>query len=327
MNHKELKMTRVAVTSRSFSKNSILRDKLLSDYPLAKFNDSGEELENDSLIHFLSGYEKVIAGIERYDADIFSSLPNLKVLSRFGVGVDQLDMTAMNQQGIYLGWSPGVNTISVAELTLGFMLSLIRNSFFMSQTLKSGVWSKTRGHQLSEKTIGIIGFGHIGREIARLLTPFHCRILIHDVSDITIPTTEKNWLTTDFNRLIEESDIITLHVPATSNTINLIHAGTFSKMKPSAFLINTARGSLVDQDALKSALQHKQIAGAAIDVYQTEPPTDAEFLNLPNLICTPHIGGNSVEAELVMGRAAIQGLESTKLPKEIFTSCNGITCI
>lgn len=307
---------KVAVTSRSFSKHAELKAALLSRYPNTRFNEQGQTLAGDSLIQFLSGCQKVIAGLETFDARVLDALPELNVISRFGVGLDGLDLSAMSQRGIRLGWSPDVNSLSVAELTLGLMLALLRNTFLAAMQLKAGVWKKREGCQLTGKTIGIIGAGHVGQALIKLLTPFECSILINDV--VPRRFAQSNVQSVDRDTLITTADIITLHVPATPATIGMINTEVLQRMKAGAYLINTARGALVDQGALKQALKEGRIAGAALDVYQQEPPTDAEFLALPNLICTPHIAGNSQEAELAMGRAAITGLDDARLPEAIF---------
>jgi len=309
----------VAVTSRSFSANPILRAELLSCFPNAKFLAGSEKLQGNSLVEFLSGFSKVIAGLEYYSADIFSALPDLKVISRFGVGVDNLDLSEMNRRGIRLSIASGANSLSVAELVVNSMLALIRKNFYASLLLKSGKWKKVSGSQLTGKTIGIVGAGKIGREVIRLLSVFKCKILIYDIKD-NIANIFSDVIRVSFDELLRKSDIITLHVPYTNHTKNMFNESIFAKMRSSAFLINTARGGLVDQSALKDALMNKVIAGAAIDVYQDEPPDDKEFLQLPNLLCTPHIAGNSIESDLAMGMAAIEGLETAKLPDELFNN-------
>lgn len=306
----------IAVTSRAFSKNPVLRQELLALYPNTKFNDAGAKLEGDVLIQYLADCDSVIAGLEKFDASIFTSLPKLKVISRFGVGLDGVDLQAMNQYQVRLGWSPDVNYAAVAELTLTFMLALLRKSFATSYQLKNGAWNKVGGYQLAGKTVGIVGLGRIGREVIRLLQPFQCTILASDIMVTTSPSPNVQMVALD--TLVRESDIISLHVPLTASTTKMINAFTLSMMKNTACLINTARGGLVDQEALKQALKNQQIAGAALDVFEEEPPTDNEFLQMPNLICTPHIGGNSFESELNMGRAAILGLSEARLPEQIF---------
>ena len=168
---------------------------------------------------------------------------------------------------------------------------------------------------MSNKTIGIIGANYVGQEVVRLLKPFECSILIYDIADLSHFCKTSNCKQVDFDTLTQESDIISLHVSATQKTHHMINADVLLKMKKTAFLINTARGSIVDQKALKHALINNEIAGAALDVFEEEPVTDHEFLSLPTLIPTPHIAGNTVESELAMGYAAIAGLENAEVPE------------
>jgi len=300
---------RIAVTSRSFSKNAVLRNALLEKYTYVKFNNDDLTLSHQELVHFLKNTTKVIVGLEKFSNEILSQLPDLKVISRFGVGLDGIDFDALKCHHIKLAVTPGINRLAVAELTLSLMLMLIRRSFFSSLNLKNYQWNKISGEQLSHKTIGIIGANYVGQEVVRLLKPFECKILIYDIADLSCFCKTSNCKQVDFDILIQESDIISLHVPATQKTHHMINADTLLKMKKTAFLINTARGSIVDQKSLKHALINNEIAGAALDVFEKEPVTDDEFLSLPNLIPTPHIAGNTVESELAMGYAAIAGLE------------------
>ena len=306
---------RIAVTSRSFSKNTILRNALLEKYTHVKFNDNGLMLSNQELVQFLKNTTKVIAGLEKFTDDILSQLPGLNVISRFGVGLDGIDFDALKRHHVKLAVTPGVNRLAVAELTLSLMLMLMRHSFFSSHNLKQHQWKKIPGRQLSHKTIGIIGANYVGQEVVRLLKPFECSILIYDIADLSHFCKTSNCKQVDFDTLTQESDIISLHVSATQKTHHMINADVLLKMKKTAFLINTARGSIVDQKALKHALINNEIAGAALDVFEEEPVTDHEFLSLPTLIPTPHIAGNTVESELAMGYAAIAGLENAEVPE------------
>jgi D-3-phosphoglycerate dehydrogenase len=186
---------------------------------------------------------------------------------------------------------------------------LLRNLYTTSNLLSRGEWQKSGGISLYGKTVGIIGAGHIGAELIRLLQPFGCNILINDILDKSSLTAEySNVKQVPLDSLLNQSDIVSLHVPLTIETEQLVDTDFLAKMKPTAVLLNTARGELVDQHALKTSLLNAQIAGAAIDVYDEEPPTDLELLSIPNLIPTPHIGGNSMEATLAMGKAAIHNL-------------------
>jgi D-3-phosphoglycerate dehydrogenase len=189
------------------------------------------------------------------------------------------------------------------------MLGLCRNIYHSSQLLKSGHWIPDGGRQLSEKTIGIIGAGHIGKEVVRLLRPFSCRILVNDIIDQAEYYATQGMTEVSLEEIFASADIVTIHTPLTTATWHLVNQRTLSLMKSSSFLINTSRGAVVDQQALKDALRSGRLAGAALDVYEEEPPTDTEFLQLPNLLCTPHICGSAVESIRAMGLTAIKHLE------------------
>jgi len=184
---------------------------------------------------------------------------------------------------------------------------LSRRLYETSNQLKSGVWNKNGGVQLTGKTVGIIGAGNIGKEVIHLLSVFQCKILVNDIIDLK-DILGNDVSIVDKDTLYSKSDIISIHTPLTEDTDNLIDLHVFKKMKRSAVLINTARGGIVNENALKVALQNSLIAGAAIDVYTEEPPNDLDLLRLPNLITTPHTGGNALEAVLAMGYSAIDHL-------------------
>lgn len=305
---------KIAVTSRSFSTNPVLRQALQKRYQDIIFNDQGLKLEGDQLIFFLEGCTKAIIGLEKFNHTNLSKLPMLNTLSRFGVGLDGIDFDALRQRHIKLAFLPGVNRRAVAELALSYMLLLLRKTYFMTQQLKNGIWKKETGHELTGKTIGIIGANHIGKELIQLLEPFSCTILIYDIVKYENELNKNHIHQVSFNELIAQSDIITLHVPSTEKTYHMINESVLNAMKKTVFLINTARGNIIDQKALKIALIQGKIAGAALDVFESEPCSDHELLTLPNLLCTPHIAGNTIESELAMGLAAIEGLHHATIP-------------
>ena len=190
------------------------------------------------------------------------------------------------------------------------MLGLCRNVFDSGFKLKGSEWEKNGGHQLSGKTVGIIGCGHIGSDVVRLLLPFGCNVLIRDIIDKSDFCREQGASEASLSEIIKKSDLISLHVPLTTKTRKMVNESFLQKMKPTAFLINTCRGEVINQEALKAALNQNNIAKAALDVFIEEPPTDEKFLSLPNLMVTPHIGGNAQEAVQAMGLAAIDNLTS-----------------
>ncbi len=304
---------KIAVTSVSFSKNPVLRKELLAIFPHSYFNETGEKLEGEKIITFLENAEGALVGLEKITAEVLQKCPNLKIISKYGVGLDNLDLEACAQHHIKIGWKGGVNRLSVAEMALGFMLGASRHLFHTSYKLKNGVWFKNGGFELSGKTVGIIGVGFIGKELVRLLKPFHCRILVNDIIDQKEYYAENGLVESTKEEIFKNADLISVHTPLNDQTHHLISRKTLSLMKPTAYIINTARGGMMNQADLKEFLEQQKIAGAAIDVYEDEPCEDLHFLQLENLICTPHIGGNSQEAVLAMGRNAIAGLNAINL--------------
>lgn len=296
---------KIKATSTSFSKHPRLREALLADFPGAEFNDDGRKYTKQQLIEYLRDANGVVLGLEQVDDEVLAACPSIKIVSKYGVGLDNLDQEACKRRGIAVGWTGGVNRRSVAEMDLCFMLALSRNLYTTSLDLKAGTWNKDGGFQLSGKTVGIIGLGYTGSEIARLLKPFDCQILGNDIIDKSEICAELGIKHVDKDTLFTQADIITLHTQLTDETHHLINTGTLSKMKQSAFVINTARGPIVKHDDLKRALAEGSIAGAALDVYEEEPPTDMALLQRPNFFCTPHIGGNAEEAVMAMGMSAI----------------------
>ena len=307
-------MRSVAVASRSFSKHPILRSKVLKIYPDAKFNDKGLSLSGDSLVEFLSGHEKAITALEVIDDSILSKLPNLKVIGKYGVGLDMIDLHAMKDRGVKLGWTGGVNKRSVSELVISFSVYLLHRVAFANAEVRNGEWYQVKGRQLSDCTFGIVGCGHIGKDLVKLLKPFGCNILAHDIIDFKEFYQENNITSVGLDELLQKSDVVTLHLPKNDSTNNILNKDRLQMLRKDAILINLARGGLLDESALKKILSEKNIAGAALDVFSVEPPIDTDFAHLDNVLITPHIGGSTEEAILAMGLAAIDGLKNPKNP-------------
>jgi D-3-phosphoglycerate dehydrogenase len=305
---------RVAVAARSFVRNAALRDELLARYPEAVFADASVRLDGDELIAFLRGHRRAIVGLERVDDRVLSALPELTVISKYGVGLDGIDVAALARRGIKLGWSGGVNRRSVAELTLAFALALVHRVPETSGALRQGHWEKLVGQHLSGRTVGIIGCGFVGKELVMLLAPFGCRVLAHDIRDYAEFYRAHGVTPLARAELLSQSEIVTLHVPLDRTTAGMIDGQALSLMPKGSFLINAARGGLVDEDALADALEDGHLAGAAFDVFAMEPEANPRLLALPTFLGTPHIGGAAREAQLAMGRAAIEGLETARVP-------------
>lgn len=307
---------KIAVCSRSFSTNPVLRKELLARYLNVTFNDAGLQLKGDSLIGFLRGHDKAITALETIDEYILARLPELQVISKYGVGLDMIDLDAMRKHGKHLGWTSGVNRRSVAELVLAFAIVMLRHVPAANREVLSGTWRQQIGGLLSGRMVGIVGCGNIGKDLVKLLQPFGCAILVNDICEYNNFYTEYGIETAGLEELLARADVVTLHVPLDDSTRGILTGKRLALMKPTAILINAARGGLVDEAALKRALMKKQLAAAAFDVFADEPPQDAELLNLPNFLATPHIGGSAEEAILAMGRAAIDGLEVNEIPGE-----------
>ena len=299
---------KIVVTPPAFCKSPSLKTELLDHFPNAAFNEKDRYLAGPELVDFLADADAALIGRDSINTELIGSLPKLRMVAKYGVGLDNLDQEALSCAGIELRVAFGTNRRSVAELTLGFMIGLCHNMSSGSEELKRGVWRREGGQELTGKSIGIIGCGQVGQELVRLLQPFQCRIWVHDIADRSKFCRKFGAVETGFEEIIEEVDILTLHVPLTENTENLIDKSVLATMKPSAFLINTSRGRVVNQGDLHQALVSGEIAGAGLDVFWEEPPIETEFLQLPNLMVTPHIGGNARESIDAMGRAAIQNL-------------------
>jgi phosphoglycerate dehydrogenase-like enzyme len=300
--------TPVAVTSRSFSRNEVLRSEMLARHERVTFNDEGLSLAGDSLVAFLEGHPLAITALERIDESILERLPDLRVISKVGVGIDMIDLDAMERHGVRLGWSRGTNARSVSELALALMLALLRHLPFVTRLVHEGGWRQVQGSTLTGRTVGIVGFGHVGRDLAGLLGAFSCRILAYDVMPLTNLPSRVEQVSLD--SLLRSSEIVTLHTVLSDDTRNLLDRERLGVMPAGSFVVNTSRGGLVDEDALYDALSSGHLAGAALDVFSSEPPGDHPLLGLDQVIVTPHIGGSTREAVLAMGRAAIDGLSS-----------------
>ena len=299
----------VAVASRSFSVNRTLRDELSGRYPDSKFNDTDRVLAGDELAAFLRGHRMAITGLDVLTDAIFRDVPELRVVSKYGVGLDMIDLDAARRCGVSIRWTPGVNRQAVAELTICFMIALCRSVVPLARRIAEGEWHHPGGRQLSSATVSILGCGHVGQEVARLCRAFGARVLAHDIVSYDAFYREHGIVPAPLDEALAHADLVSIHLPLDASTRGLIGARELATMKPGAFLINTARGGIVDEIAVRHALDEKRLAGAAFDVFGEEPPTDRELLSRDNFVGTPHVGGGTTEAVLAMGRAAIAGLD------------------
>ncbi len=299
----------VGVCSRSFSANPVLRAELLARYRRVRFNETGKTLSGEALVEFLAGCDKAITALEKIDETVLARLPDLKVIGKYGVGLDMIDMAAMHRFGKRLGWKAGVNKRSVAELVIAFAIVMLRRVPVASHEVREGIWRQSTGGLLSGRTVGVIGCGHVGKDLVPLLRAFGCQVIAHDILSFPDFYRTHEVVAVSLEELLVRSDVVTLHVPLDDTTRGMLDAQRLALLKPSSILINLARGGLVDEQALKAALKEGRLLAAAFDVFASEPPQDMELIHLPNFLATPHIGGSASEAILAMGRAAIDGLD------------------
>ena len=252
----------------------------------------------DELIAALQGIDGVIAGGEKYSPKVINAARNLKIIARLGSGFDAVDIETASKAGILVTNTPGATASAVAELALGLCLSALRRIPQMNGKLKAGVWEQSTGRELSSCVVGIIGTGFIGREFARLIRPFGCKVLAFDVFKNKKFADEYGVVYVNLEEIAKNCDVISIHLPLFHDTEGMINTDFLSKMKADAYIINTSRGQVIDKTALKNALEQGVIAGAAIDAHWEEPckPVD-EIVILPNVICTPHIGYNTKETK------------------------------
>lgn len=271
-------------------------------------NPHGRRFSEDEVLEFLLKEQPVgmIAGVEPLTRNVLKQAPFLKVISRCGVGLDSVDLAAAEELGIKVYNTPLAPVASVSEMALSLTLSFLKRIPQVDSYMKLGQWNKMKGNLLEGKTVGIIGCGRIGTQTARLFRAFGCTLLGFDpyIKDHSI------CQMADMNKVITESDIVSLHLPVTDETRGLINAEVFEKMKPSSILINTARGDLIDEEALFAALKEEQITGAALDVFTKEPYsgplTDKNIAD--RIILTPHLASSAAEGRARMEAESFENL-------------------
>lgn len=311
-------ITKVVAPSLTFGRHPGLVEKLRAQYPDAKINTEGRliHLDEDALIDYLAGHEAALVSLEWINDRVLAALPELRVVVKLGVGLDKIDPAAMRKHGVRLGWKAGVNATSVAELTICTAIMGLRHVMSRNLLMRAGERPmQALGRHLSGRVFGIHGCGHVGREVVRLLQPFGCEILANDVEDRSAFYEKYGVKSVSTEELWERSEILSLHLTVTKKTHGLYGPDVLDRLRPECILINTARGQILDEVAVKQRLKDGRLAVAAIDAFQREPNEDDEFLNLPNLIATPHIGASSEEARWNMGVVAIEGITENFLPE------------
>ena len=280
----------------------------VTESAINKMKEAGHEVDvkpdvtPEELLEIIPDYEVIVVRSRtKVRKPLLEKAKNLKLIVRGGVGIDNIDAEDAKNMGIEVRNTPSASSASVAELAIGHMFGLARHIPRATATLKSGEWikKKLKGIELAGKTLGIVGIGRIGKETAKKATALGMKVFAYDpyVKEIDV----EGVSFTNFDDLLSKSDFISLHLPHSDETHHLISTDQFSKMKESAYFVNCARGGVVDEDALFDALSNGKIAGAAFDVFETEPPADNKLLTLDNFFCTPHIGASTKEGQARVG--------------------------
>lgn len=274
------------------------------------------DIESDKLLTSVNDCDVIVVRSRtKITKTVIDAAPKVKIIARVGVGLDNIDTSYAESKGIKVFNAAEAAMNAVSELVIGHMIALSRNIPKANDGIKSGRWLKKElvGVELRGKYLGIVGVGNIGRNLGRLARCFRMNLIGYDIIPINQDyVREVGMIKTDLKTLLENSDFVTCHVPLNDKTRHLINSETLSYMKPTAFLINTSRGEIIDEESLFSALNEKRIAGAALDVFEVEPPTNTKLLQLPNIICSPHIAAQTKEAQelasTVIAEKVIQSL-------------------
>lgn len=303
-------MHRVLVTARMFGNDSDSAYDAFTRRGIAVAPNpyKGKGLSEDELIELIPGVQGLLTGVDQVSEKFIRAADELKVISKFGAGVDNIDISAATDKGIIVTRAPGTNSDSVADMAFALLFAAARKVVYAYDQIRSGQWPLILSTELWNKTLGIVGIGQIGKRVALRAKGFNMKVLASEIAPDETFVAEHNIELTDLNRLLEKSDFITIHTPLTDATRNLIDKKELEKMKPTAFLVNTARGGIVNEDALYDALTSNTIAGAAFDVLVDEPPVDRKLIGLDNFIATPHISAFTKEAITNMERLSAQNI-------------------
>ena len=304
---KDLKDCRVLVTPTSYGmSDATLRSDLEKLVGEVVYNPTNHPLVAKDLTGMIAGIDGMIAGLDEVDHNVIEAADCLRVFARYGVGLDRVELEAARQKGVTVTYTPGANAVSVAELTIGLMIALTRHIPEANQRTKAGEWPRLKGATITGKTVGLIGLGAIGRRVAQMLRGFGCRVVGYDpaVSREQAAASGVEWMERD--EVIRCSDFLSLHLPVIPETENMLNRETIGTMKTGAYLINTARSELIDEEALVEALQTGRLAGVALDTFRQEPPgADHPILQFQQVIVTPHTGAHTDDATNAMGRMAL----------------------
>jgi D-3-phosphoglycerate dehydrogenase / 2-oxoglutarate reductase len=318
----------VLVTARSFGRSRPeLRGELEGAVREVRWNDLGRPLTGAELREAIADVDGVIAGVDRFDAGVLRAASRLRVIARHGTGTDSVDLDAATNAGVVVTNTPGANAAAVAELAIGLMFALARRIPQGDRRVRAGEYGALPGIELAGRTVGLIGLGRAGREVARRAAALGCTVLAYDPAVSAEQARRVEATLVERDQVVAQADFLSLHVPVTDATRDLVDARFLSRMKRGAFLVNTARGELVVEEDLDEALEAGKLAGAGLDTTRDEPPRPGNpLLARDEVILTPHSGADTDEARAAMGRAALDDLLAVldgRAPRHSVVTPNG----
>ena len=303
---KEIKMNTILITTSSFAQYDKSPIEMIENENYSfVLNEYKRKLTEEEIFSLIEKYDPIglISGVEPITSRVLEKAKKLKVISRCGIGMDNIDFEAAKKHSIHLLNTPDAPTASVAELTLGLILDVLRKISFTQENIKKNKWIRPMGNLIQGKTVGIIGCGRIGKYLAKLLSNFNCTVLGFDIEK----KQNQYYLSVELDKLYAKSDIVTLHIPYSSDIYHMINHNALSSMKKGAILINTARGGLIDEDALFNMLSTGHLSGAALDCFENEPYS-GKLIQLDNIVLTSHIGSYAIECRTIMEKQAVINL-------------------
>lgn len=272
------------------------------------YNPHTRPLIEDELIQLLDGCEGIVAGLDFITARVINESAGLKVISRYGAGVDRVDIAAASARGIRVCNTPGANSQAVADLAFGLILCAARRIPMLDRLTREEKWTRSTGAELYEKTIGMLGLGAVGRAVAKRASGFSMRVMAYDPFIDEAYARANGIEPSAFGELIRQADVISLHLPMTDETRHIINADAMRAMKPGAIIVNTARGGLIDEAAAYDMLKSGHLGGLGLDAYEDEPPAKSPLFTLDNVVLTPHTGAHTREATANMADMAVRNL-------------------
>ena len=298
----------VTPTSMQQGKDSEALRALRDFSKVLVFNPTGKPLTEEALIPLLEDCDGMLAGLDFVTEKVIQACPRLKVISRYGAGVDRVDIEAAKRAGVVVTNTPGVNAVAVGELAFGLILSLARRIPYLDHQTRKGAWIRSTGVELKGKTLGIVGLGAIGKVVARCAKGFEMKVIAYDPFVDEAYCRANGIESVGRNQVLQDAHVLSLHLPLNEQTQNYINKETIKKMQPGAFVVNTSRGGLIHEEDAYEALKTGELGGLALDAFAIEPPGESPLFELDNVVVTPHTGAHTKEAIEKMANGAVKNL-------------------